>query len=261
MTNISAHVSPTTVKMQSSALIRFLSELDVAENTLSHNDFGERLGRLIGVSDSIALAAAHSKLRRAGLAESDIKLNPETNDIEEKTQQVRAASIMFINKSFEHDAGAASLPFPVPNAAGTHDTPLAYEPYFRLYATHQRELDSKVQSLRAEVRQAISEAHPKLAQLSALDEALDNTLSPHTRKLFVSIPKLLEKRFRTLQVSLNTVNTHSTTDPQQCLQPGGWLAQFRDEMKQVLLAEFELRLQPVTGMIKAFNKEVNAGHA
>ena len=38
------------------------------------------------------------------------------------------------------------------------------------------------------------------------------------------------------------------------LQPGAWLHTFCQDMRAVLLAELELRLQPVAGLLDALNE-------
>jgi Protein of unknown function (DUF3348) len=40
-------------------------------------------------------------------------------------------------------------------------------------------------------------------------------------------------------------------DFEKWIKPGGWLSAFCIEMRELLLAELEVRLQPVVGMINA----------
>ena len=44
-------------------------------------------------------------------------------------------------------------------------------------------------------------------------------------------------------------------DPARWMQPGGWLVRFCAEMQRVLLAELDLRLMPVAGLVAAVDKE------
>ena len=48
-----------------------------------------------------------------------------------------------------------------------------------------------------------------------------------------------------------------TDDPAMWMRPGAWLANFRDELLEALLAELDVRLQPAMGLIEAFSNEVN----
>ncbi|HCB41034.1 MAG TPA: DUF3348 domain-containing protein, partial [Gammaproteobacteria bacterium] len=54
-------------------------------------------------------------------------------------------------------------------------------------------------------------------------------------------PRLLQRRFNLLQ---------------QQAQPG-WLQQFRKDVQALLLAELDLRLQPVLGLVEALEREVS----
>lgn len=47
----------------------------------------------------------------------------------------------------------------------------------------------------------------------------------------------------------------SPDDPARWMQPGGWLVRFCAEMQRVLLAELDLRLMPVAGLVAALDKE------
>ena len=48
-----------------------------------------------------------------------------------------------------------------------------------------------------------------------------------------------------------------TDDSAAWVRPGAWLARFRNELCGVLLSQWDLRLQPVTGLVEAFGNEVN----
>jgi hypothetical protein len=127
----------------------------------------------------------------------------------------------------------------------------AYEPYRKFYMSRQKGLDIKVQHLRAEIRDSISGLSPVLAQLSRMDKALSESLSESSRETFAVVPKLLEKRFSQLfdihrpELPKNP----EVTDLEPWMKPGGWISAFCMEMRELLLAELEIRLQPVVGMI------------
>ena len=44
-----------------------------------------------------------------------------------------------------------------------------------------------------------------------------------------------------------------TTKPSDWLQAGGWLAEFYKDVQELLLAELDVRLQPVLGLLEALN--------
>lgn len=115
----------------------------------------------------------------------------------------------------------------------------------------------------------MSAASTPLARLAALDEALRDTLSVAIRRRLAVIPQLLGQRFDALlreqgerrndagpadHAELPTAETW-----EQWRQPGGWLGRFLQDMQGLLLAELELRLLPVLGLIEAVDEEVERG--
>ena len=95
----------------------------------------------------------------------------------------------------------------------------------------------KRQALRSSVRQALSTRTPALAQLAALDAVLDGMLVDREQKLMSAVPVFLERRFEALRRQ----------------QSVGWPDVFDEEMRQLLLAELDDRLQPVAGSVEAFS--------
>lgn len=247
----------THTSLNGSRLVRFLSELSVADIEVSHKHFTERLGQLIDLSDSVALSAAHGKLSAlTAIPDTDKPVSAEA--VIAEFLAVREAVVQFIINSFVVGSGAGWLSLPVVKA----DAPVAeapgYEPYQLFYGTHQREMAFKVKKLRSNTRATVAGQSSTLAQLVALDTAMDVTLAAHTHKLFAGVPKLLATRFQHLyqQHRQGVTERQLDDDPQQWAEPGGWLGQFTAEMQGLLLAELEVRLQPVVGLIEALNEEI-----
>ena len=170
--------------------------------------------------------------------------------------RVRTAAVQFIVSTFTPGEGVSWLSLPTVSS-GTPEAELtSYERYQLFYVNHQREIIFKLNKLRADTRSAVSAHSTKLAQLVALDTALEATLNVHTQKLFAGVPRLLGKRFQALyQQHQQAITDPLADDPQLWGEPGGWLEQFNHEMQGLLLAELEVRLQPILGLIEALNEE------
>ena len=88
---------------------------------------------------------------------------------------------------------------------------------------------------------------------------LDNTLTGYARKGFGAVPRVLEKRFLALwpdrQHSL--LSDAPGDDPREWMEEGAWLHRFCQEMKTLLLAELDARLEPVQGLIMALESAHN----
>ncbi|HQV09463.1 MAG TPA: DUF3348 family protein [Thauera sp.] len=119
-----------------------------------------------------------------------------------------------------------------------------------------------------------------LRQLAALDAVLDQALAAREASLLATVPVLLGKRFaqffeahrREREAAPDVAGQAATggaaatgegapgagaspDDPARWMQPGGWLVRFCAEMQRVLLAELDLRLMPVAGLVAALDKE------
>ena len=222
--------------IKGSQLVRCLSELSVSDVQVTHNKFAEKLGNLVDLSGSIALSQALKNLSSRTLSGADQTADVLQSDFLDQ----RMALIQSINRNFS--SGTGFLLFRAQRNKLNSDVTEAvkYQVYQRFYLSQQNTLGSKVHALHSHVRDAIVGHSPKLMSLAALDRAMSDCLSEQTRKSFSVVPSLLAKRFNFLQTESMTAN---------------WLDTFQHEMQQVLLAELEVRLQPVIGLIEALNQE------
>jgi hypothetical protein len=133
-----------------------------------------------------------------------------------------------------------------------------FTPYRRYTLAQQRNMAASIGPLRVKAREALASCSAGLRQLAELDATLDQTLGNRESDLLATVPSLLEKRFEKLQQThqATLVESGKTDDPEQWFLPGGWLALFCRNLQDVLLAELDVRLQPVTGLIEAYCTEV-----
>lgn len=215
-----------------SRIVRYLTELAVSDATVSHQHFVSHLGNFIDFSGSIALSLAHEELPKLIFQSGELSKEAITDNF----FKVRRSIVHAIVQSFIPSDDYQRIKLPVPNTA-----PMTFDLYQRFYLAHQRELDFRIQNLQLEVRASVSGISLELAQLSSLDVTLNNTLAAHVNRLYAVIPLLLEKRFTLLLSDLK-------------IQPDKRLEQFCNELQGLLLAELELRLLPVIGLIDALNE-------
>jgi hypothetical protein len=168
-------------------------------------------------------------------------------------------------RSFVGDPGAR-IKVPSLNTRIPTEQLSRFEPYHRFYAAHQREFESRVRPLQLVVRDAIRGLSPEMMQLVALDEGVGDALSVHTRKYLAVIPQLLAKRFDLLLAESQQGDAAAHRDGQEdradeallktWTASSGWLGRFYQEMQGLLLAELELRLLPILGLVEAANEQV-----
>ena len=229
---------------KSSRLIQFLTERAVSTVKVSHKNFAEELGQMIDLSDSFALSDALRGLTRSPYSAETI----DKDRIKKVFLQQQHA--MVENMIAHFVTPKKGSPMQLPSLEG-EDIVLdkALDRYKRFYALQQSDLEYNISQLRQQLRDDIKGFSPRLAQLVALDTAMAKTLNAHSRQLFNIMPRLLAKRFADLQAEQSL--THTLFDDEL-----HWLEAFQQEMQGLLLAELEVRLQPLLGLIEALDEDI-----
>ncbi|WP_442770446.1 DUF3348 domain-containing protein [Zoogloea ramigera] len=243
-----ARGSPRT-SFDSSRLIRALSDLVSTDAAPPRQSFADRLGQWLDFADAIALFSALN-------GSTDAAGGPATAEhpaLRDEFARVRGALLDSINTDGVLTPGKARIRLPAPAWHASTPGAADYLPYHRYYLAHQRDMGAAIAPLRASVRAGLAQRAPALRQLAALDGVLDQALAPRERSLLATVPQLLGRRFEQLhQAHRNALTTPD--DPARWLQPGAWLHTFCQDMRVVLRAELELRLQPVAGLMDALNE-------
>ncbi|WP_236580597.1 DUF3348 family protein [Rubrivivax sp. A210] len=213
----------------SSALVRLLAALaapELAGEAKGEPSLAESLGRWLDWTGAISLSAA---LSVGAVAEAP-----------GATAAAKAAAAECLRARAQLAKAIAAEPvFASEPVAGAAD----FLPYRHAVMAQQRAMETRIAALRSQVRRALAGRGGALAQLAALDGAMDEALAARERALLAGVPALLEKRFARLQ--------RETDDPAGT----AWRAAIGQELKSVLLAELELRLQPVLGLLEALEQE------
>jgi hypothetical protein len=120
-----------------------------------------------------------------------------------------------------------------------------------------------VGALRDHVRQSVARVSARLRQLAVLDASLEELMAAREQALLPTTALLLERRFLQLRAAHRQVN--EITEEAGALDSGlrgndgggrpGWLATFANDWRNALLAELELRLEPVAGLVDALRNE------
>ena len=243
-----ARGSPRT-SFDSSRLIRALSDLVSTDAAPPRQSFADRLGQWLDFADAIALFSALN-------GSTDAAGGPATAEhpaLRDEFARVRGALLDSINTDGVLTPGKARIRLPAPAWHASTPGAADYLPYHRYYLAHQRDMGAAIAPLRASVRAGLAQRSPALRQLAALDGVLDQALAPRERSLLATVPQLLGRHFEQLHQAHRSV-LPTPDDPARWLQPGAWLHTFCQDMRVVLRAELELRLQPVAGLLEALNE-------
>ncbi len=247
------------IALNSSRLTRFLTENAMMGAAHVADDVGQKLGDWLNFRQAIALhgvlnpeqpsaVTPPAHLRRAGLMPAQA--------LARHVDKVRAQLEQSISQGAPSGSGLARIDMPPAELDEPVEPKTAYEPYRRFYAAHQRQMETSLQALRSQVRGQLSQSTPQLQQLAALDSAFENILSEREAVLLGKVSKLLEKRFaQALKQHIKKQSELSAeeADAVSALSPTTWLMPFRHALRTALLAELDTRLQPVLGLLEAFN--------
>lgn len=195
----------------------------------TRQDFAERLSHWLTAVDTVTLHATLQSIQSAAEPVSSLRPGGAVLALDEAFSRVRASLVDTIMGLAARHAG---------------DMDATYASFHKLHQELQRQMESKIGPLRAQVRQTLSRGSLRHRQLAALDGVMEKMLGGREQKLLSAVPVLFEKRFE----HLRQAHAQDESSP--------WRAAFCQEWQKVLLAELDVRLQPVMGLMEAFSNEV-----
>lgn len=246
----------------SSRLTRFLTENAMIDAAPVTDDVGQKLGDWLNFRQAIALhgvlnpepqpaAQQPAHLQRVGV------MTPEA--LTRHVDKVRVQLEQSIAQGAPSGSGLARIDMPPAELDEPVEPKTAYEAYRRFYAAHQRQMEVSIQTLRSQVRGQLNKSTPRLQQLATLDAAFENILSEREAVLLGKVAKMLEKRFAQalkhhLKKQADALAEGSDAASATTVGPMAWLLPLRQALRTALLAELDTRLQPVLGLLEAFNQ-------
>ncbi len=193
-------------------------------------DVAERLGQWLNVADAIALSALHQTLPR-------VKLRPRTRGEALPPPAELQADLQRVRQALER-------------AIVRHDSDLC-EHEFALVHQHvldlQRHMDMRIDALRDHVRHTLSAVSLPLAQLAALDQALQPLLGGREQHLLSTLPVHLKNRYARVRPAADAAGAADAPPPSVSHT-------LTAELHAMLRAELELRLQPVQALVDAYHQ-------
>ncbi len=245
-------------RLDSSRLVVLLAQWTRAERAAARQDVAEQLGQWLSVVDAVEL---NGSLRSI---ETHVP-QPATGDgaaidtqaLEELLHKTKADLTRLATaparpaRPLRERADNTPVEQPDPQAQADFS---AHGPR---YAEQQKQLDARLGALRSQVRAALLKGSAPLQQLAALDGVMEQMLGAREQRLWASLPGHLERRFVQLRKAHQARVQASglADDPLRWRQPGGWLAGFEQDLQALLLAEMQVRLQPIMGLLEAARNE------
>lgn len=220
-------------------------------------DVAERLGQWLSAVDAVRLNGALHAIESYTAQARQAVQAADWRAMDDACQGVQAE----LNELIEPRA----TPARAPRGRGGSASVEAFDPEAEAdFATHgqrylglQKQMETRVGTVRAQMRQWLAQGSPALRQLAALDAVVEQMLGAREQKLWAQLPGFLEGRFmhwRGLHAQrLEALGCED--DPQQWRQPGGWLFAFEQDVRALWQAEVQVRLQPIMGLWDAARNE------
>ncbi|HAI47649.1 MAG TPA: hypothetical protein DCM50_13300 [Stenotrophomonas sp.] len=127
-----------------------------------------------------------------------------------------------------------------------------YAPHRQHCVNLQRSMQAATGRLRGRLRDMLGHGSAELARLAEVDAVMEQTLSPREHALLGAVPALLGQHFERLRAAASPAPGDGDNDEAlpDTAHPG-WLARFHQDMQDVLLAELDVRFQPIEGLLAA----------
>ncbi|MDR5782170.1 DUF3348 domain-containing protein [Caballeronia sp. LZ065] len=225
------------------ALVRLLAQcadLDVHEPAQSLSD---RLSQWLGWTDAIALSTALG-------ADPQPVASPRSASGEDAaaSAQTRARLVSAITRDESGEPGLHGR-----RRAAVQTAPDAMQIDFAIFRQHtlslQQTMESDIGELRSRLRASVAARAGDMTRLAVVDAVMEQTFAARERTLLAQVPVILGRHFERLK------RGQMQADADAGAAPGAWLATFRTDMRNVLLAELEVRFQPVEGLLAALRTQ------
>ncbi len=242
-------------RLHSSELLRVLSAQGLVDPGLDTGDIGQRLGDWLQVRDAIALQGFIGEVDAPTALPASATARVDATVLRQRFTQVFGALQRSITEGSAPAPGMLRIEQPATELVHPIDSRTAFDALRRYHAGHQRQMQAIIRSLRVQLRGMLHKGSLRHRQLATLDALFDNVLIGREARLLEQIGSAFEKRFaRARQLHLQQLAQAAEADePAPRSEP--WLAPLLADMRQALLAELDLRLQPVLGLIEALTHD------
>ncbi|RQN35889.1 DUF3348 domain-containing protein [Paraburkholderia tropica] len=272
------------------ALVRILARFGETEVLASEQPLADRLSQWLGWTDAIALstvlsapaasmaAAAGARTNGADEAQRGLELRSALS------KAIACDALLAPAKRALRGAALAQARAQVPE---TPEMDADFALYRQCYLALQQKMEIDIGDLRTRLRSRLAVQSAPMAKLATLDAAMERSLAARERSLLGTVPGLLGAHFERLRKAAKAAQaeleaqadaTKQAEAPTQAPTaapaatpaadtpagaaaqspadrgapgPQAWLDTFRKDMQSVLLAELDVRFQPVEGLIAA----------
>jgi len=208
------------------AFIRLLARLAQSNLSSTGPALSDRLSEWVDWTRAVTLSKALDGRLPPAVEGPDFDA-----DEDAECQRIRAA----LEATIVQEPDSSSTVRPPVDAEGAQ-VPAEYTAQRERYLAVQRSMLGATSRLRGRLRDMLTRTSPELARLAEVDALMEQTLSAREHSLLAKVPVLLGVHFERLR---------------DAGSDDAWLEVFRRDMQSLLLAELDLRFQPIEGLLAA----------
>ena len=228
--------------------IRLLARLTDADAPPSGQPLSDRLSQWLDWTHAIALSTALD----GKLPAADSDARPLCGDEGDECTRMRTSLTRAIASAPELATTRQREPERALIGEACVDVQVDYAVFHQRYIELQRKMLVATGYLRGLLRETLSRKGGDMARLAAVDAAMELALSAREQKLMASVPALLGEHFERLrQGEQRAPADECSATGVFAATHGAWLETFRKDMRSALLAELDVRFQPIEGLLAA----------
>jgi len=241
--------APQRTAVSGPTLVRLLARLTDADVPASSQSLSDQLSQWLGWTDAIALSTAlnGSPPAVASGARASEGAQGECARVRESlAAAIDGDSLLGVPQRRGVSARAAAQSVPVVPV----ETEVDLADFRQRYLAMQQSMETAIGNLRGRLRGMLAAKTPEMTRLAVVDAIMERSLGARERSLLAAVPGMLGTHFERLRKAAST-DQDAPAETQAANKPPAWLDTFRKDARSVLLAEMEIRFQPVEGLLAA----------
>jgi hypothetical protein len=128
-----------------------------------------------------------------------------------------------------------------------------WEPYRRCLSDHQKQMSLWLGRWRKKARSALMAAGGELQKLALMDAVFEQSLHDKEARLLSTLPARMGQHLARC-VAQHLPGPQDQAEQRTAISPA-WLKDFENDLRSGLIAELELRIQPLLGLMEALESK------
>jgi hypothetical protein len=251
--------APQRTAVSGPTLVRLLARLTDADVPASGQSLSDQLSQWLGWTDAIALSTAlnghppavASTARAADGADGEgARVRASLAAAIDGDGLFGVPRLRGVSRTSARSLQRAQQSAPVEAATDFAD-------FRQRYIAMQQSMETAIGTLRGRLRGMLAARTPEMTRLAVVDAIIERSLGARERSLLAAVPGMLGTHFERLRkaaqvdLQVDAQVDKGADDAPTAPQSAAWLDTFRQDARSVLLAEMDIRFQPVEGLLAA----------